>query len=542
MEASHAQNPNSFDPICGVLKNPMVLCIRIIPLVSLLLAAFSPGAFAAGKAHHVVVLVWDGLRPDFVTAELTPTLWGLAREGVTFQNHHPVFLSATEVNGTALATGAYPTHSGIMANREYRPEIDPLKPFGTEVLSAVRRGDALSHGHYLDRFTVAEILQRKGRKTAIAGTKPVALLHDRADRESAALPSPNLYEGQTLPTNLLGRIVQLQGAFPAAEKTKIKRDIWTTQALIGPMWEGEIPAFSLLWLSEPDFSQHETGPGSETSLAAIKGSDDNLAAVLRALEARGVRDRTDIFVVSDHGFSTISRKINVAEALKKAGFNASREFKSPPAKDDVVVSSNGGSVLLYVIGRDSGTIDRIVRFLQSEEYVGVLFTREPVKGAFTLEQAKLQTANPPDIAFALRWTAEKNTNGVPGMVFSDDPNRSAGQGMHVTLSPFDMHNTLIATGPDFRRGIVDPLPTGNTDLAPTILWILGVKPPKAMDGRVLSEALVNEPKGKPPALNRIERIETSRDHERFTWRQYLIYTEVNGVIYFGEGNGFATPK
>ena len=106
-----------------------------------------------------------------------------------------------------------------------------------------------------------------------------------------------------------------------------------------------------------------------------------------------------------------------------------------------------------------------------------------------------------------------------------------------------MHNTLIAAGPDFRRGIVDPLPTGNTDLAPTILWILGVKPPKTMDGRVLHEALVNGgPSAKPPVLRRIERIEARRDHERFTWHQYLIFTEVSGVVYFDEGNGSVVPK
>ena len=36
-----------------------------------------------------------------------------------------------------------------------------------------------------------------------------------------------------------------------------------------------------------------------------------------------------------------------------------------------------------------------------------------------------------------------------------------------------MHNTLVAAGPDFRAGVRDPLPSANTDLAPTILWILG---------------------------------------------------------------------
>ena len=83
---------------------------------------------AAGKARHVVVIVWDGMRPDFVTESNTPTLWQLAREGVTFQNHHPVYLSSTEVNGTALATGAYPSHDGIVANKEYRPGAVPPAP------------------------------------------------------------------------------------------------------------------------------------------------------------------------------------------------------------------------------------------------------------------------------------------------------------------------------------------------------------------------------------------------------------------------------
>ena len=38
--------------------------------------------WAAGKAEHVVVLVWDGMRPDFITAEYTPALHRLVQEGV----------------------------------------------------------------------------------------------------------------------------------------------------------------------------------------------------------------------------------------------------------------------------------------------------------------------------------------------------------------------------------------------------------------------------------------------------------------------------
>jgi membrane-anchored protein YejM (alkaline phosphatase superfamily) len=45
--------------------------------------------------RHVVVVVWDGMRPDFVSEQNTPALWQLAREGVVFRNHHSVYPSAT---------------------------------------------------------------------------------------------------------------------------------------------------------------------------------------------------------------------------------------------------------------------------------------------------------------------------------------------------------------------------------------------------------------------------------------------------------------
>src|SRR4051812_18011997 len=78
---------------------------------------------AKGVAEHVVVVVWDGMRPDFISQQYTPNLYWLATNGVFFKNHHPVYISTTEVNGTAIATGDYPAHNGIIANLDYRPEI-----------------------------------------------------------------------------------------------------------------------------------------------------------------------------------------------------------------------------------------------------------------------------------------------------------------------------------------------------------------------------------------------------------------------------------
>src|ERR1700685_1764270 len=72
-----------------------------------------------GRGRIVVLMVWDGLRPDFVTERDTPNLFRLAREGVRFDKHHSIFPTLTMVNATALATGAPPGVNGLEGNNFY---------------------------------------------------------------------------------------------------------------------------------------------------------------------------------------------------------------------------------------------------------------------------------------------------------------------------------------------------------------------------------------------------------------------------------------
>jgi arylsulfatase A-like enzyme len=300
-----------------------------------------------------------------------------------------------------------------------------------------------------------------------------------------------------------------------------------------------VPAFSLLWLSEPDFSQHAAGPGSPKALAAIESSDRKLAEVLAELEKRGLRDKTDLFIVSDHGFSTVEKLVDVGKALRDAGFSVRRRFDAPPKKDDILIIREGGSVLFYVIGHKRETTRRLVNFLQQQDYAGVLFTREPAEGTFTLEEAHINSPHPPDVVLSLRWSAANSKIGVPGMLAADG-SRGPGQGDHASLSRFDLHNTLVGAGPDLKKSFADTLPTGNTDLAPTILWLLGVKPGEPMDGRILSEALTI---GAPPAgLATAKRLEAHHKIGNVVWHQYLQTSRVNQTIYLDEGNGYTTEK
>jgi arylsulfatase A-like enzyme len=485
----------------------------------------------AGKAGHVVVVVWDGMRPDFVSETHTPTLWKLAREGVTFRNHHAAYLSATVVNGTAIATGWYPSRSGVFANYVFRPEITPAKMIDAGVPDVVRKGDELSGGKYLTKPTTAEILHRAGKRTAIAGTKYVTLLHDRraAPKYASSNKSFIFFQGGVLPNDTIEIFTKALGPFPGIDDPQA--DEWTTKALTQVMWQESVPEYSLLWLSEPDYQEHKTAPGSPAAIAGTETADKHLGDVLAALTQKNVRAETDVFVVSDHGFSTIERSVDLLPLLKRAGFRAFKELTSPPRNGEIMVVGNGGSVLFYVIGHDAAVTQHFVSWLQQSDFAGVIFCREKIEGTFSLADAKIDTVAAPDVVMSFRWNDRPNKFGVPGLIDADW-NRKAGAGTHATLSKFDMHNTLIAAGPDFHRDMIDQLPSGNVDLAPTILHILGVAPPEKMDGRVLSEALIDGHADTP----KINTIVASRDLERGRWRQYLKISEVESTLYIDEGN------
>ena len=496
-------------------------------LVALFLAAT-----AVASDKHIVVVVWDGMRPDFVSEQNTPTLWKLAQAGVTFRNNHSVYPSATIVNGTAIITGDYPSHDGILANHLYRADIDGRKSIDVENAQVVHKGDQISSGKYVAAPTIAELLHEKGERTAIATAKTVGLLFDR---KADSRHGQNVFAGESPSANALGPIVKALGAFPPSTRPA-ERDAWTTKALTDVFWNDDVPMFSLLWLSEPDDTEHKTAPGAPPALAAIKSSDENLGRVLTALDRHNARSTTDVFVVSDHGFSTIAREIELPKILKTAGFDAVTEFTNDAKPGQIMLAGNGGMVLFYVIGHYVAITRRLVEFLQQTDFAGVIFTREPMEGTFTHDQAKIDSDQAADVVMAFRWTEEKNKFGIPGMIDADWQ-RAAGKGTHATLSRFDMHNTLIAAGPDFANGLTSEVPSGNVDLAPTILNILGIKSPVAMDGRVLVEAVEKGWSSKPET----QTIEASTKLSGGTWRQHLTISKVGSTVYFDEGNGAFRP-
>jgi arylsulfatase A-like enzyme len=502
-------------------------------------------AASATNTRHVVLIVWDGMRPDFVTEKYAPTLDKLAHDGVRFRNHHAIYPTATDVNGAALATGCYPNRNGLAANLEFRPAVNSRQPIDMGDPDSIKRGDEISGGKYLAVPTFVESLRSAGKKVALVGTKSVAMLFDRHNNWTVVRIKGKpltIFAAAPLGPSAREEMTKLLGPIPDDPRaTAAQRNDFATRALTEFFWRDGVPDFSLLWLSEPDLSEHNYAPGSPEALAAIKAVDDDLAMVLSALEKKKVRDSTDLFVVSDHGFSTIRRSIDVVALLNKAGFHAAKEFSETPKPGDVLVCGNGGTVLFYVRDHDRGVTQRLVDWLEHGDFAGVIFTRDKLDGTFPLNAARIDTSNAADIVVSFRCDGQtQNQFGVAGMIDADW-NRKAGEGTHATLSPFDIHNTLIAAGPDFQVGFEDKLPTSNVDIAPEVMAILDLPLSYKADGRGLIEARRNfleKPSTEVPSST----FEAVRDFSDGRWKQTFHVSRYSTAEDLDEGNGSFTKK
>jgi predicted AlkP superfamily pyrophosphatase or phosphodiesterase len=170
-----------------------------------------------------------------------------------------------------------------------------------------------------------------------------------------------------------------------------------------------------------------------------------------------------------------------------------RSFRvpSPPPEDAVVIAANGGSDYLYLVNKNVNMVKAIVSFLQSREEFGAIFVDDnygAVRGTFKMSTVNLEMAGrSPDIIVSYNYNENATLQGMTGTEYES---MQGYRGMHGSFSPVDVHNTLIASGPDFKSGFHDHVPSGNIDMAPTIACLLGLNLPNT-DGRVLYEAIKN---------------------------------------------------
>jgi predicted AlkP superfamily pyrophosphatase or phosphodiesterase len=427
------------------------------------------------RAHLVIVV--DGLRPGDVSPDVMPRLARLGQRGIVFNAHHSAFPTVTRVNASSLVTGAYPDGHGLLGNHIYIPRVRSTAALDTAEranLEAVARVE----GRLLTVPSLGEILLRAGRRLLVVGAGSsgnVFLLNHAAPSE------PVIHQDFTRPAALATRLRDVLGPMPHQGAPTAVHNQRAIDAYLKIGLDEIRPEVTLLWLAEPDSTAHASGVGSPLTRKALALVDRNIGQIEDGLQAKGLRDRTNIIVTSDHGFSTHTGTLKLDALVDPFS------RRMPDGSRDIVVSQGA----IYLRRSDPTRVAAIVAALQRRPEVGAIFTRAPsgggpngvVPGTLSFNVVRWNHSRSGDILVSANWTHDRSEAGVEGKT------TATGVAGHGSSSPYDIHNTLIAAGPDFREHAVSNVPTGIVDLAPTLLRLLGLNAEPTMSGRIIVEGL-----------------------------------------------------
>jgi arylsulfatase A-like enzyme len=461
------------------------------------------------------VIVVDGLRADDVTAEAMPRVAALGQRGIVFAAHHSVFPTVTRVNASSMATGVYPEAHGLLGNTIYVPAVNPLRGLDTSVrqnLESVARAS----GRLLTAPTIGEILQKAGKHLMTVGSGSAGALF-LLDPTGVGVA---VHQDFSSPPAIASRVAAALGpppahATPNAALNRRAVDAYLTIGL------GEVhPDVTFMWISDPDTTEHARGIGAPQTREALRLMDGEIGRIEDALRGRGLLDRTNIIITSDHGFSTHTGE------LKLDSLVAPFAKTLPDGSRDIVVAE---SAVYFRGGADRSRVAAVAAALQKRPEVGAIFTRPSGAGAegvapgtLSFDVVRWNHARAGDLLVAANWTDRANEAGRRG---TSTQNGVAG---HGTSSPYDIHATLIAAGPGFKQHATSPAPTGNVDLAPTLLALLGVPVPADMTGRVVREGFRAGP---PLSTVRVDRTDDTVRTPDGTYRLTARFSAVDGHRY-----------
>lgn len=233
-----------------------------------------------------------------------------------------------------------------------------------------------------------------------------------------------------------------------------------------------------------DGYRHEAGVRSMKAIHGLHECDLWLSDILQALDEAGIRQETNIFVVSDHGQMDVQGSIHPNVLLHRAGL-ITLDQQGNISDYAAIVKSTGASCQVYLKDPSDKEIwQKTYRVLQEACKEGIY----GIERVFTTEEIEEQEHLSGGFSFVLE------SNGVysfgndwrePILRTFDTTDYKLGHATHGYLPDKGPQPTFLAFGPDIQPGVV--IERGSiADIAPTVAHSFGGKMAD-VDGRVISE-------------------------------------------------------
>ena len=226
---------------------------------------------AVASRPHVVLISFDGFRPDYLDRFDTPAFDRLAARGLRAAGLISVFPSLTFPGHYSIATGLYPEAHGIVANRFYDPVRNDEFNY--------RESDDAGDGSWW-------------------GGEPIWATAEKQGMVAAAFffPGTEADIGGLRPSHWR----PYDGSVPNAARVEQVLDWLALSA-------DARPHLVTLYFSLVDSAGHDLGPDSPDMRRSVEEADRLLGALTDGVAALPHAERVAFVVVSDHGMAAPDR-------------------------------------------------------------------------------------------------------------------------------------------------------------------------------------------------------------------------------------------
>ena len=400
------------------------IIVTLALVISATIAAAQRDPFA-DLQPTVILLSFDGFRWDYASKYPTPNLRRLMTRGVHARNMIPSFPSKTFPNHYTIVTGLYPGHHGVIANNIFDPPTG--RAFATSNREEVR--DPMWWGG----TPLWTLMEASGRRSA-----PLFWPGSEASHDGLLPTYWQAYDNNRPGADRIDQLLQWID-LPTAQR----------------------PQFLTAYFEDTDESGHVYGPDSTQVRDAIARDDSYLGRLVAGLTQRGLLDRVNIVIVSDHGMASVDDEhVIVAD-----------DYVTP--EDALISNINPDLSLFPMAGREDAVYTKLTH---AHPHLKV-YRRAETPARWHLRDSTSPRV-PPLTAIAdpgwqiLRRTAAENIKA----------GRATGiRGQHGwDPQLMSMRAIFIAAGPAFKRGAT-VAPFENVSVYNVLAKVLQVTP-KPNDG------------------------------------------------------------
>jgi predicted AlkP superfamily pyrophosphatase or phosphodiesterase len=314
---------------------------------ALLIAAAAALLTCAADARPVLMISIDGLRPaDVIEADKrglkVPHLKAFLADGAYASGVRNALPTVTYPNHTTLVTGVAPSLHGIANNVTFDPlgqNYDGWYWYSSDIKVP----------------TLWDAVHAQHKPVASLGW-PVSAGNPSIDYDipeywrAATADDLKLINALSTPYGIIAEIGKAAGVpFVAAFGEEAKHDAAKAR-LSGALFALKKPEFMTVHLASLDAAQHEHGPGSAEAHATLEAVD---AAVGDLIEtARKAEPDVVVAIVSDHGFATVDKEVNLVSAFAKEGLVSYDAEKKKITAWQAMPWNAGGSSLIVLANPD----------------------------------------------------------------------------------------------------------------------------------------------------------------------------------------------